>query len=497
MKPFDFSKFRKNVNKATGLVSGFHDPKTWIDTGNYALNFIISGDFFKGIPLSRVSVFAGESGCTPESAEVTIRYSGKDTTDWITIETTVGEFKKIWDADQYDIEIDTPDGWQPIVYWFNKGILDIVEVTTIRGLKTKCAVNHLLEINRDGTHEWIWAQDLEEGDKVITKTGLQTVKSIKEMPAEECYDFEVDHPNHRYWCDGFSSHNSGKSYIASGNLIRNAQKMGIHTILFDSEYALDKSWLYNLGVDPDKLIRFPAGQIDELAKTISEFMKQYEEDHGKDSPEDRPKFLIVADSLGMLDTPTAVEQFEKGDMKGDMGRKPKQLKALVTQCLKLFGPYDIGLVATNHTYKSQDMWNPDDVIAGGSGFVFASSIIVTLQKFKLKENEDGEKTKEVHGIRAKIKCIKSRYAKPFEEVEINIPYSTGMDPYSGLIELFEKSGNLIKDGNKLKYIDKNGIEHKHFRKQITDDLLMQIMKEYDPSKQEIVGVDETPIEYTE
>ena len=34
---------------------------------------------------------------------------------------------------------------------------------------------------------------------------------------------------------------------------------------------------------------------------------------------DRPKVLFVIDSLGMLLTPTDVDPFNKGDMKGDMG----------------------------------------------------------------------------------------------------------------------------------------------------------------------------------
>ena len=40
----------------------FNDPKDWISTGNFALNYLLSGDFRKGVPLGKVSVFAGESG---------------------------------------------------------------------------------------------------------------------------------------------------------------------------------------------------------------------------------------------------------------------------------------------------------------------------------------------------------------------------------------------------------------------------------------------------
>ena len=63
VKPFDVTKFRKNITKSIdGLGIGFNDPTDWISTGNHALNYLISGDFYKGIPLGKVTVFAGESG---------------------------------------------------------------------------------------------------------------------------------------------------------------------------------------------------------------------------------------------------------------------------------------------------------------------------------------------------------------------------------------------------------------------------------------------------
>ena len=62
-KAFDLSKFRKTLTKSIdGLGVGFNDPTDWVSTGNYALNYLISGDFNRGIPLGKVTVFAGESG---------------------------------------------------------------------------------------------------------------------------------------------------------------------------------------------------------------------------------------------------------------------------------------------------------------------------------------------------------------------------------------------------------------------------------------------------
>ena len=317
-KAFDISKFRKSITKSIdGLGIGFNDPTDWISTGNYALNYLISGDFYKGVPLGKVTVFAGESG-------------------------------------------------------------------------------------------------------------------------------------------------AGKSYICSGNIIKAAQEQGIFVVLVDSENALDEKWLLDLGVNTseDKLLKLNMAMIDDVAKTISEFMKEY-----KVMPEEsRPKVLFVIDSLGMLLTPTDVNQFEAGEMKGDMGRKPKALTSLVRNCVNMFGSWNVGMVCTNHTYASQDMFDPDDKISGGQGFIYASSIVVAMRKLKLKTDADGNKTTTVNGIRSACKIMKTRYAKPFESVQVEIPYSTGMSPHSGLVDLFEGKGFLKKEGNSLVYTTTDGEVIKQFRK---------------------------------
>ena len=331
-KAFDVSKFRKNLTKSiTGMSAGFHDPTDWVSTGNYALNYLVSGDFNRGIPLGKVTVFAGESG-------------------------------------------------------------------------------------------------------------------------------------------------SGKSYFCAGNIVKEAQKQGIFVVLVDSENALDETWLTALDVDTDekKLLKLNMSMIDDVAKTVSTFMGDYREM----PEEDRPKVLFVIDSLGMLLTPTDVDQFTKGDMKGDMGRKPKALTALVRNCVNMFGSHNVGLVATNHTYASQDMFDPDDKISGGQGFIYASSIVVAMKKLKLKEDQDGKKVTDVRGIRAACKVMKTRYSKPFESVQVKIPYETGMDPYSGLVDLFEKKGLLTQQGNRLKYVDSTGKEHLDYRKDWTGEKLNIIMSDF-------------------
>jgi RecA/RadA recombinase len=395
--------------------------------------------------------------------------------NYVEKEVTVKELRDLYHTNMFDIEISTPDGYQKIGNWYDKGVLEMVEVLT-PSFSTTCAVNHLIQLD-DG--EWMKAIDLKPGALIQTLKGTEVVIGVNKKPEAECYDFEVLHPNHRYYGDGIVSHNSGKSFVCSGNLIRNAQEKGIFVVLIDTENALDESWLKALGVDTseEKLLKLNMAMIDEVGKTIAMFMKDY-----KEIPElERPKVLFVIDSIGMLMTPTDVNQFESGDLKGDMGRKPKALKALVTNCVNMFGSYDVGLVATNHTYASQDIFDPDDKISGGSGFLYASSIVVAMKKMKLKEDEDGNKTSEVYGIRSGCRVMKTRYSKPFENVQIKIPYSTGMNPYSGLVDLFEGKELLKKEGNSLIYTTKDGEIIKKFRKgweRNDDGCLDTVMREF-------------------
>ena len=83
------------------------------------------------------------------------------------------------------------------------------------------------------------------------------------------------------------------------------------------------------------------------------------------------------------------------------------------------------------------MFDPDDKISGGQGLYMQVVLLSQLRNLNLKEDADGNKVSTVQGIRAACKVMKSRYSKPFEGVQIKIPYETGMDPYSGMLEMFE------------------------------------------------------------
>jgi hypothetical protein len=59
-----------------------------------------------------------------------------------------------------------------------------------------------------------------------------------------------------------------------------------------------------------------------------------------------------------------------------------------------------------------------------------------------------------------------------------------MDPYSGLLDLFEKKGVISQQGNRLKYVDSEGTEIIEFRKNWNGDKLTKVMNDFVKISQE-------------
>lgn len=61
-KTFDFVKnFNKEVEKMDGVGTTAAPPRYWFGFGNFALNRIMSGSFYKGIPQGRITALCGPS----------------------------------------------------------------------------------------------------------------------------------------------------------------------------------------------------------------------------------------------------------------------------------------------------------------------------------------------------------------------------------------------------------------------------------------------------
>jgi DNA repair exonuclease SbcCD ATPase subunit len=104
-----------------------------------------------------------------------------------------------------DIEIETDTGWHPVTAIAKTVPYAGFQVTTANRA-IKCADNHILF--KEGLVQ-TFAKDLVPGDQILTVDGIETVTSVMDLQEQvEMFDVSVDSPDHRYFSNGFLSHNT-------------------------------------------------------------------------------------------------------------------------------------------------------------------------------------------------------------------------------------------------------------------------------------------------
>lgn len=233
---------------------------------------------------------------------------------------------------------------------------------------------------------------------------------------------------------------AGKSYISS-NIVAAAQRAGAFCLVIDTENALDNDFMSKIGVNVHENYKYySVTTINEASKIVSKFLTRYKE--SLSDSEEAPQVLILIDSLDMLMTATELEHFEKGETKGDQGQKNKQLKAMLRTFVQAIKQLNVAIVCTSQVYKNQDVTNGEGLWIVSDAVKYACSQIVLVQKRKLKDATAGE----VSGVRMVCEGYKTRFTKPFQKVEVEVPYDTGMDQYSGLMEVAVKTGVVKRSG---------------------------------------------------
>lgn len=229
---------------------------------------------------------------------------------------------------------------------------------------------------------------------------------------------------------------TGKSLIA-GHVAKSAQLSGYQVIYIDTEDAIDPEYLTRIGVDiEDEELFLPIriSTVEELVDVTAEIFRMMTT---------TDKFCVIVDSLGMLETEDHAEAFEKkGELKNDMGLFAKRIKKYLKNITSKVGEYDCFFYVNQHSYQNQDVTNGrgTHVASGGEAQVYIPSITLLLKKLKLKEGS------KVTGVKIKASTDKTRFTQTGLSCEIEVPYKTGIDPYSGVLEILEENGILEKSG---------------------------------------------------
>ena len=103
----------------------------------------------------------------------------------------------------------TPDGVQEINDLVKKPQKECVALLFSDGSIIECSTDHLIET----TGGWVKAVELKENTPVISTSNVRFLE-LTHIGVHDVFDLEVNHKNHRYWSEGISSHNTGKSSTA-------------------------------------------------------------------------------------------------------------------------------------------------------------------------------------------------------------------------------------------------------------------------------------------
>lgn len=243
---------------------------------------------------------------------------------------------------------------------------------------------------------------------------------------------------------------AGKSFV-TGNIIKAAQDDGYGIYVIDSENALDDAYMTAIGVDTEDAAYVYSGvsTISQAIALLSKFLKSY-----RDTKESQP-FLVVVDSLDAMLTDGAKKKYDEGDTGGDQGQQVKQLKAALAPIMQDIKDLDVAVLCTKQVYKSQKMGAANSPITEWeltAALLYAFSQVALVTRLLLKNNTDKSK---FDGVVLKVFGAKTRFTKPFQRGSIEVPYATGMDPFTGILDAAVSVGVVTQKGSWYSFNGKN------------------------------------------
>jgi len=199
-------------------------------------------------------------------------------------------------------------------------------------------------------------------------------------------------------------------------------------LFYDSEFGAPQGYFASMGIDTNRVMHTPIMNIEELRHDLS---VQLEKNIKRGD-----KVFIAVDSVGNLASKKEVDDAIEGSNKADMTRA-KVLKSMFRIVTPYLTKHDIPMVVINHTYKTLEMFSKD-VVSGGTGVYYSANNIFIMGRQQDKD------TSGLNGFNFVINAEKSRAIKEKSKILINVNFETGINKYSGLLEMALESGHVIK-----------------------------------------------------
>ena len=333
-----------------------------------------------------------------------------------------------------------------------KGSLDIAAVRSIINKKAGREVAHSLQDNNPTeVNEWIptgsrWL------DSIICKGKLAgiPVGKISEIAGLEA---------------------TGKSFMAA-QVAGNAQKMGIDVVYFDSESALDPSFLERAGCDLERLMYVQAESVEFVLETIEELL-------GTGN-----KWLFIWDSLALTPSISDVE----GDFnpQSSMAVKPRILSKGMAKLTIPIADANATLLVLNQLKTNMAARTPAEAMTtpyftpGGKAMSYAYSLRVWLTARKAKASFITDDNGYRIGSEVKVKLEKSRFGTAGRTCNFKILWGDediGVQDEESWFDAIQVSERLKQSGAWFTLIKDDGSEEKFQRKTWTTKLQKEDFKQ--------------------
>lgn len=262
-------------------------------------------------------------------------------------------------------------------------------------------------------------------------------------------------------------------------------------LYFDTEFALDKTFFQKRGIDETRVHISQPDTLEDFRTKVTKILDGVE----KMDVSERPKIMIVLDSLSNLPSKKEAADALEGSDKRDM-TKQQIIRSTFRVITQKIGKLGIPLIVTSHVYQMIGAYVPTKAVSGGGGLKYAASTIVLLSSKKDKDGTD------IVGNIIVAKVDKSRFSKQYQKVELKLDFTKGLDRFFGLLPIAEKYDIIKKvstryelaDGSKVWGKDILAEPEKYFTKDILDKIDDVCKREYALGG---VSIDEAPEEVSE
>jgi recombination protein RecA len=340
----------------------------------------------------------------------------------------------------------------PKVTKLKKGALDIASIRSIINKKAGREVAHSLQDNNPTeVNEWI-ATGSRWLDSIICKGKLAgiPVGKISEIAGLEA---------------------TGKSFMAA-QAAGNAQKMGIDVVYFDSESALDPSFLERAGCDLERLMYVQAESVEFVLETIEELLATGN------------KWLFIWDSLALTPSISDVE----GDFnpQSSMAVKPRILSKGMAKLTIPIADANATLLVLNQLKTNMAARTPAELMTtpyftpGGKAMSYAYSLRVWLTARKAKASFVLDDNGFRIGSEVKVKIEKSRFGTAGRTCNFKILWGDediGVQDEESWFDAIQVSERLKQSGAWYTLVKNDGSEEKFQRKQWAAKLEKQDFRE--------------------